>query len=198
MVDTAWPEAALGDFKAAAFTQQNVGSRYAYVLVFDFGMTVGRMVVPEYVQVTHDGDAGGVQRDQDHALLQVLGRVGVCLAHDDGDLAAVGHGSGGPPLGAVDHVLVAFAADFALDVGGVGGCNVGLGHGEAGADLAGQQGLQPLFLMFFTAVALDCFHIAGIRRAAVEDLRSDGGAAHDFAEVAVLLVVQTGAALAVR
>ncbi len=195
MVDTARAKATLSDLEATAFTQQDVGNRYAHVVVFDLGVAVRSVVIAEYVQVAHDLHAGGVQRDQNHALLQVLGCIGVGLAHDDGDLAMLVHGSGGPPLGAVDDVLVTFAADLALDVGGVGGGNVRLGHGEAGADFTGQQGLEPLLFLLVVTVALDGFHVAGVRRVAVENFTGKGDAAHDFAQVGVLFVGQAGTAL---
>src|SRR5690606_7563519 len=164
MVDTARTEVGLGNLEAAAFTQQDVGSRYSYVFITHFGVAVGSVVVTEHVQIADYGGTGGVEGHQDHALLQMLGGIRVGLAHDDGDLAVLVHGSGRPPLGAVDHVLITFAADLALDIGGIRGGNVRLGHGEAGADFPGQQRLEPFLLVLFAAVALDGFHVAGVRR----------------------------------
>ena len=195
VVNAARAKATLGDFEAATFTQQDVGNRDAHIVVFDFGMTVRGVVVTEHVQVANDLHAGGVQRHQNHALLQVLRRVGVGLAHDDGDLAVFVHRSGGPPLGAVDDVFVTFAADLALDVGGIGGGDIRLGHGEAGADFTGQQRLEPLLFLLVVAVAFDGFHVAGVRRVAVEDFAGEGDAAHDFTQVGVLFVGQAGATL---
>ena len=84
-----------------------------------------------------------------------FGGGGIGLAHEDGDFAARIAGAGGPPLAAVDDVLVAVADDAGLDVGGVGGGHVRLGHGEAGADFAFEQRLQPALLLFRRAVARD-------------------------------------------
>ena len=73
--------------------------------------------------------------------------VGIGLAHDDEDLAVRVKDSGGPPLAAVDDILIAVASNAALDVGGIGRRDFRFGHGEGGANLTGQQRLQPLFLL---------------------------------------------------
>src|SRR6185503_9439021 len=58
-----------------------------------------------------------------------------------------------------------------LDVGGIRGCNVRFGHQERRADLALEQRLEPRAFLFLGAVAFQRFHIAGVGRVAVEDLR---------------------------
>ncbi len=193
MVDAARAEAALGDLEAAAFAEQDVGRRHAHVGELHFGMAVGRVVVAEHRQVAQHLDAGRVHRHQDHRLLRMLGRFGVGLAHEDHDLAARVVGAGGPPLAAVDHVVIAIALDAGFDVGGVAGGHGGFGHGEGRADLAGQQGLEPLLLLLGRAVAHEGFHVAGVGRGAVEGLGADGRAAHDFGQRRVFEVAQAGA-----
>ena len=48
--------------------------------------------------------------------------------------------------------------------------HVGLGHAEAGADLAAQQRLQPALLLCVSAVADQHLHVAGVGRRAVKHL----------------------------
>ena len=60
-----------------------------------------------------------------------------CVQEIKPDLGAGVHGSGRPPLAAVEQVGVAVdALDRRLDVGGVGGGHPGLRHAETGPDLA--------------------------------------------------------------
>ena len=67
---------------------------------------------------------------------------------------------------------------------------------EAGADLAGQQRLQPSLFVLGSAVALEHFHVAGVGRRAVEDLGRHHDAAHDLAQRRVFEIGEAGAALA--
>ncbi len=91
---------------------------------------------------------------------------------------------------AVDDVVVAVPRDAGLDVGGVRRRDLGLGHGEGGADLAFEERLQPLLLLLGRAVALDRLHVAGVGSRAVEGLGRDGRASHDLAERRVLEIGQ--------
>ncbi|MNQ79447.1 hypothetical protein D3C85_943930 [compost metagenome] len=161
-------------------------------------MAVGRVVVAEHRQRTHDLHAGGVGRHQDHRVLLVARRVRVGQAHEDEDLAARVAGAGGPPLAAVDHPLVTLAHGAGFHVGGIGRSHARLGHGEGGADLATQQRLQPLLLLCFVGVAHQHFHVAGIRRGAVEGLRAEQGAAHDLGQRRVLHIGQAGTEFGLR
>ncbi len=199
VVDAARAEAALGDFETAPFAEQDVGNGYAHVLEIDFAVAVRRMVVAEHAERAHAGDSGRLHRHQDHRLLVVpAGIVGIGLAHEDEDLAARIGRAGGPPLAAVDHVVIAVTDDARLDVGGIGGRHGRLGHGEAGADLAFEQRHQPFVALCVVAVALDGLHVAGVGRRAVEGFRRDVRAAHDFAQGRVFEVGQPGAALGLR
>ena len=56
--------------------------------------------------------------------------VWVGFAHDDVDGAAWVASTRRPPLAAIDHVFIAIALDFALDVGGIGRRDIRLGHEE--------------------------------------------------------------------
>ena len=154
----------------------------------DLHVAVRRVVVAEHRQRAHDGDARRVARHQHHRLLRVARRAGVGLAHHDEDRAARVAGAGAEPLAAVDHVLVAFAADRALDVGGVRRGHRGLGHQERRADLAGQQRLAASALLRLGGVALQRLHVAGVGRRAVEHLARPHHAAHQLAQRRVVEV----------
>ena len=120
MVDAPWAEPPLGDFEAAALAEQHVAGRHPDIVVMDFSMAMRRVVVTEHVERTDDLDARRIQRYEDHRLLPVpLGR-GIGLAHDDGYLAGGSHRARRPPLLPIDHILVAFTANLAGDIGRVG------------------------------------------------------------------------------
>jgi hypothetical protein len=125
------------------------------------------------------------------------GGLGVAAHHQDVDGAARVTGAAGPPLAAVDEVLVALALDARGDVGGVAGGDLGLGHRETAADLAGQQGLEPAFLLLGRAVARQHLHIAGVGGAAVEDLAGPQHMAHALGQRRVLGVAEAGAKIRV-
>src|SRR5712692_1913644 len=136
VVDAAGAESALGDLEAATLAEQHVRRRYPDVLEEHLAVAVGRIVVAEDGQHAPDRDAGRVARDEDHRLLLVaVGVLGVRLAHEDEDLAAWVADARGPPLVAVDDVVIALAHDRRFDVGGVGRRHLRLGHGEGRADL---------------------------------------------------------------
>ena len=77
-----------------------------------------------------------------------------------------------PPLAAVDHVLVAVPLDPGRDVGGVRGGDVGLGHAERRPDLAVEQRPEPASCCCSGAELGQQFHVAGVRRGAVQRLRA--------------------------
>ena len=64
VVDTARAQAALGDFEAAAFAENQVAGRHPHVGEGDFRVALGGVVVAEHVQGALDLHAGGVQRYQ--------------------------------------------------------------------------------------------------------------------------------------
>jgi hypothetical protein len=58
----------------------------------------------------------------------------------------------GKPLAAVDHIVLAIAADVALDVGRIARGDGRLCHREGGADPTFHQGTQPAILLLGFAV----------------------------------------------
>ena len=197
VVDAPRPEAALRDFEAAAFAEQDAARRHAHVVEADFHVTVRRVVVAEHRQRPQHLDAGRIGRHQDHRLLRVARRLRVGLAHEDVDLAARIAGTADPPLAAVDDVVVAVTLDARGDVGRVARRDRRLGHREGAADLAVQQRLKPALLVFGQAVAFDRLHVAGVGRRAVEDLRAPGDAPHDLGQWRVVAVRETEVAAVV-
>ena len=117
----------------------------------------------------------GVSRGHDdHRLLAVAWRPsGSVLPITISSLAARVGRAAGPPLAAVDDVLVAVADDARLDVGRVAARHRRLGHGERRADLAVEQRLQPLLLLLLGAEQVQQLHVAGVGRRAVDRLRGE-------------------------
>ena len=123
--------------------------------------------------------------------------VGVGHAHQDADLAARIGGAGDEPLAAIDHVVVAVPADPGADVGRIRARDVGLGHGEAGADLPVQEGRKPLLALPGRREQVQKLHVAGVGGGAVEDFRGPDHPAHDLGERGVLEVGKARARLIV-
>ena len=181
MMDAARPEASLRDFEAAALAKQHVLLGHAHIGEAQLAMAVRRVEVAEHRQHALLFDAGRIHWHQDHGLLLVRVRVvRVRLPHQDQDLAALVAGARGPPFAAVDNVIAAVLLDGNRNVRGVGGGHIRLGHGEARADFAGQQRLQPALLLRLAAIADQHLHVARVRRGAVEHLRPPMRAAHDL------------------
>ena len=119
VVDAAGAEASLGDAEPVALLLQQVLGGDTNVLEGHLHVALG-VLVAEDRQVAVGRDPGGVQRHDDHRLLPVGIGVGIGDPHEDRDRAAGPPGVGGPPLAAVDDVLVAVPLDAGLDVAGVG------------------------------------------------------------------------------
>ncbi len=195
VVDAARPQPSLSDLEAPALAKQDVLCRHPNVLEHDLAVAMRRIVIPEHRQGAQQLHAGRVHRHQDHRLPQVRARViGLALPHHDQDPAARIVGARAPPLAAIDDVRVAVAFDARADLGGVRRGHLGLGHGEAAADLAGQQRLKPLGLLRGRAVALQHLHVAGVGRAAVEHLGRDRRSPHQLAQRRVLGIGEARAA----
>ena len=198
VVNAAGAEATLGDFKAAALAEDDVFLGHAHVFEDHFGVAFRRVHGAEHHHRTFDVNTRGVHRHQNLRLLLVaVGVVRVGLAHHDHDFAGFAHRAADVELAAVDDVIVAVTGDGGFDVGGVGGRHFRLGHRERGADLAFHQRLEPLLLLGFVAVLGEHFHVAGVRRGAVEALGGDVVAAHLFRQRGVFQVGQARAQLAV-
>ena len=70
-------------------------------------------------------------------------------------------------------------------------------HRKAGTYLSIQQGLQPRLLLIVRAESGDDFHVAGIRRMAVEYFRGQVAASHLLCKIGVLNRIETGSIVAV-
>ena len=178
VVNAPRPKAPLRNLKTAALAQQQIFHRHTHVLQNHLGMTVRRVIKAKHWQHAHHFNARCVQRHKNLRLLRMLGGRGIGLAHHDGQLAARVAHARRPPLAAIDDVVVTIAHDAGVDVGGVAGGDVGLGHQEGGADFTGQQRLQPARLVGVRRVARQHFHVAGVWGRAVEHLRRKIDAAH--------------------
>ena len=181
-MDAARAQPALGNLETAPLAQQHIVSRHAHVLERHLACHVGRAHVAEHRQRAQQFHARDIPRHDDHRLLLVFVRVArVGFSHEDEQRAARVGRAGGKPLASVYDIVIAVANDGRLDVGGIRRCNRRLGHGEAGARPALQQRRQPLLLLFRGAVAHQHFHVAGVRRRAVEYLGRPHHPPHDFA-----------------
>ena len=190
-MDASRPQPPLGDLEAPALAEQHVARGHPHRVEHQLGVATRAIVEAEHRHVAQHLNAGRMPRHQDHRLLAVaVGVVGIGLAHHDQQLAALVHRTRGVPLAAVDHVVVAVAADRGLDVGRIAGRHRRLGHRESRTDLAGQQRHQPIALLRRRAVLRQHLHVAGIGRRAVEDLGRPQHPAHDLLDRCVLQVAQ--------
>ena len=190
MVNTPGAQATLRNFKASAFAQQNMAGRHTHVLEIHFHVAVRCIVIAQHLQRAHHTHAGCVSRHQHHALLRMLGGIGIALAHDDVDGAAWVARARNPPLVAIDHVLITLALNTGADIGGVARCHLRLGHRKGGADLAIEQRLEPTVTVLLRTIAGNGFHIARIRCRAVEHFGGPAYTAHDFSQRCVFLIRQ--------
>ena len=87
-------------------------------------MSFGSIIVAEDTHMTNNGDSGGIGRNKYDGLLLVRARVvWVVLTHDEVDCTAWVTGTGGEPLVAVDHDLVALLNQRCLDIRCVRRCD---------------------------------------------------------------------------
>lgn len=193
MVNTARSQSALDNLEPSALAENHVLCRHAHVLKGDVAVAVGGVVVAVDLEHSIDGDSRKAGRDQDDGLLLVrVGVVGIGLAHDDVELASRVASAAGPPLGAVENVVVAVLGDLQLDVGGIGRRNLGLSHQKGRADLALHQRLEPLLLLLGVAVLGHDLHVAGIGSSAVAGLGGTARAAQPLCHEGVLEVRPAG------
>ncbi len=156
------------------------------------------VVVAEDRELALHGDPRRLHRHEDHRLLAVARRAGIRLAHEDQDLAARVTGAAGPPLAAVDQVMIPVAHDPGLDVGRVARGNRGFGHRKAGADSAVEQRFEPVLALLRGPVASQHLHVARVGRRTIERFRTQQRAPHDFAQRRIFEIRETGAVLGVR
>ena len=100
--------------------------------------------------------AGVRQLDDEGRILLVARRVRIGLGHHQRHVGDAG-GGGKPLLAVEDVVLVAVLHRRGLHAGGVGAGGL-LGHREADALVAVEQGFEELFLLIFRAVGEDRHH----------------------------------------
>ena len=148
-------------------------------------MSVRRVVFAIDLHGPQDLDALARGRNQQHRMARVRRGVGVGERHRDVERAARIAGAGRPPFLAVERPFVAFEPRVHGDVGRVRRGDARLRHeiGRAGASL--EKIRQPARLLLGRAVALEHFHVAGVRSGAVEDLGGEERPAHLFGEIGV-------------
>ena len=117
--------------------------------------------------LAHELVARGVGRDDDHRRAPVRLRVGIGDEHDDPEAGAVG--ARREPLVRVDHPLVAVAHRAAAQERRVGAGDLGLGHAEERARLAGDERPQPALLLLLGPVQVEDLAVARVGRLAAED-----------------------------
>ena len=157
------------------------------------------MIVAEDRQGAQHFDARCFHRHQDHGLLTVPVRLRIGLAHENQYLAARIAGAGSPPLASVDQVAVAVAHDGGLVCWWrAARCHIGFGHRKCRADLAVEQRREPALLLLLGGIAGQHFHVAGVRRRAIEDFGRDMRAPHDFAQRRVFHIGEAGAVFGMR
>lgn len=193
MVNTARAQSALDNLESSALAEDQVLCRHAHVLERDVAVAVGGIVVAVDLEHSLDGDSRKAGRDQDDGLLLVrVGVVGIRLAHDDVELASRVARTAGPPLGAVQNVMVTVFGDLELNVGGIRRRDLGLSHQKGRADLSLHQGLEPLLLLLSVAVLGHDLHVTGIGGSAVASLGSAARAAQPLCHDGVLKVRPAG------
>jgi hypothetical protein len=87
--------------------------------------------------------------------------------------------------------MIAVAHDGERDIRRVGASDIGLGHGECGAYVAGQQTRQPGRLLFRCGEVQQHFHIAGIGRTAIEHFGREQTAAGELGDRRVIQIAQS-------
>jgi len=90
MVHSARGESALSDLKPSALAKQQIIDGHSDVGEGHLSVPNGRIVIAQRGQGSQHCHAGGVFGDQNLRLLQVaIGIIGITLAHDDKDFAAL-------------------------------------------------------------------------------------------------------------
>ncbi len=192
VMDAAGTEPSLGDGETRSRCADQVFTRDAHAIEAQLGMAVGGIVITEHLQRPDDLQTVGIGRHQHHRMSGMGRGVGFDDTHDDQHSAIGVAGTGGPPFAPVEHQVVAVGPNAQGDRGGIRGGHVRLGHGEAGADLAGQQGRKPALFLGRASEQVQHFHVAGVRGIAVEHFRCARRAADQFGHRGVLADRQAG------
>ena len=88
MVDTAWAQAALRNFKTSAAAENNIALRHAHIVKFNMHVAVWRIVFAENVHRAYNFDAFGIHWYENLRLTVMLRCIGVSHDHCDHNLAA--------------------------------------------------------------------------------------------------------------
>ena len=161
-------------------------------------VTVRSIIVAVNLEHSVDSDTGGISRYQDNTLLLVdILVASIRLAHDNVDLATGITSTARPPLGSIEDILVAFAANVQLDVCSIGRSNIRLRHEESRTDLAVHERLEPLILLGVVAILGEHLHVTGIGGGAVAGFRGGAGATEPLSHETVLEVGPSGRFLVV-
>ena len=136
--------------------------RDAHVLEQDLAVAA-RVVEAEDLELADDGHAGSVDRHQHHGVAGVPLGIGMGDADEQDHLGIGMRGAAGEPLMAIDDVIIAVAIDARGQLGRIRAGDLGLGHADAGADLAGEQRLEPRLLLLGGAELREHLHVAGVR-----------------------------------
>ena len=119
VLKTAGAETPLSNLKTAALTLDHIADRHPHIFEQQFRLTAGRMQAVEGAQRSDQFHTGGVPGHQNRRVLAMPVVLRIGLAHHQHDLAAWPHRAGGPPLAAIEHVLIAIPPDLELHIGGI-------------------------------------------------------------------------------
>ena len=169
MVDAATAETRLGNLEPSADGAERVFARHAAIGETNIAMHAGSIVVAwTDGGVAKDVHSRRARRDNNHGRSFMYGDVGIGDRHDDQEFGDAG--VAGEPLFPVEHPFVAIQ-------GGATGKlprirpGLGLGHRIARDDIAIEQRLEILRLLFVGPEAGEDFGIAGIGRLGTEHYR---------------------------
>ena len=197
MVDSAGAESFLRNPETAAFGAEQVFSGDSAVVEPDLGVAG-----PTFAARAHKGrcgldDEAGRTGGDEYLAGAFVGRgVGIGDGHGDGEHRPVA--ARRPPFAAIDNIGVAVSNGGGAHPDGVGSGKIGLCHGETASDFAGEKGFEILLLLLIVGVLDEDFHVAGVRRLAVERVMADGALSEFGAEQAVLDEVEAKAAVLFR
>src|SRR3546814_10355669 len=85
VMDSAWPQSPLSNFKAAPLAEQHILDRTANTLQLDFAMPMTRIVIAKHRKHSQNINPRRFERQEDHALLSMARclRLGLSLEHAD-------------------------------------------------------------------------------------------------------------------
>merc|ERR1719230_1039150 len=170
VVDTARTKAALCNLESAPWAEDHVCHGNTDVLEDDLRVV---MDVPEDAKGTNDGDTGRVTGHNDHRVA-IVERVSLALgkAHEDEDFTFRAARSADVPLMPIDDIFASLLVqcNACTDVCCIAACHAWFCHGICAADFPGQQGLEPLLLLFRISKLLKHLHVACVRGIAIHGI----------------------------